>query len=74
MWLYRLGPEKAKRTAVKHLLDTYFEGSPEQIVAALLDDMTLDRAGGHALEGVGLVRGPGWVGELERQRHFAASL
>lgn len=29
--------EKAKRTAVKHLLDTFFEGSPEQIVAALLD-------------------------------------
>jgi BlaI family penicillinase repressor len=29
--------EKAKRTAVKHLLNTYFNGSPEQIVAALLD-------------------------------------
>ena len=29
--------EKAKRTAVKHLLDTYFDGSSEQIVAALLD-------------------------------------
>jgi predicted transcriptional regulator len=32
-----VGREKAKRTAVKHLLDTYFNGSPEQIVAALLD-------------------------------------
>ncbi|MGD0438719.1 MAG: BlaI/MecI/CopY family transcriptional regulator [Bryobacteraceae bacterium] len=29
--------EKAKRSAVQHLLDTYFNGSPEQIVAALLD-------------------------------------
>jgi predicted transcriptional regulator len=29
--------EKAKRSAVKHLLDTFFGGSPEQIVAALLD-------------------------------------
>jgi BlaI family penicillinase repressor len=29
--------EKAKRSAVKHLLDTFFEDSPEQIVAALLD-------------------------------------
>jgi predicted transcriptional regulator len=29
--------EKAKRSAVKHLLDTFFAGSPEQIVAALLD-------------------------------------
>ena len=32
-----VAPEKAKRTAVKHLLQTYFNGSPEQIVAALLD-------------------------------------
>ena len=29
--------EKAKRSAVKHLLDTFFAGQPEQIVAALLD-------------------------------------
>jgi predicted transcriptional regulator len=29
--------EKAKRSAVKHVLDTFFSGSPEQIVAALLD-------------------------------------
>src|ERR1700724_1381935 len=29
--------EKDKRSAVKHVLDTFFNGSPEQIVAALLD-------------------------------------
>src|SRR5690349_7430017 len=29
--------EKAKRSAVKHLLETFFSGSPEQIVATLLD-------------------------------------
>ena len=29
--------EKAKKSAVKHVLDTFFAGSPEQIVAALLD-------------------------------------
>jgi len=29
--------EKAKRSAVQHVLDTFFNGSPEQIVAALLD-------------------------------------
>lgn len=29
--------DKAKRSAVKHLLDTFFSGSPEQIVATLLD-------------------------------------
>jgi predicted transcriptional regulator len=32
-----VGREKAKRSAVKHLLDTFFGGSPEQAVAALLD-------------------------------------
>src|SRR5579862_7464605 len=29
--------EKAKRSAVKQLLDTFFSDSPEQVVAALLD-------------------------------------
>src|SRR5947208_6707877 len=29
--------DKAKRAAVKHMLDTFFNGAPEQIVAALLD-------------------------------------
>ena len=28
---------KAKRSEVKRLLETFFEGSPEQVVAALLD-------------------------------------
>jgi predicted transcriptional regulator len=29
--------DKAKRSAVKHLLDTFFADSPHQVVAALLD-------------------------------------
>jgi BlaI family penicillinase repressor len=29
--------DKAKRSAVKHLLETFFHDSPKQIVAALLD-------------------------------------
>jgi BlaI family penicillinase repressor len=29
--------DKAKRSAVKHLMSTFFNDSPEQIVAALLD-------------------------------------
>jgi BlaI family transcriptional regulator, penicillinase repressor len=29
--------DKAKRSAVKHLLSTFFRDSPEQVVAALLD-------------------------------------
>jgi len=32
-----VNPDKAKRSAVKHLLDTFFSDSPEQVVAALLD-------------------------------------
>jgi len=29
--------DKAKRSAVKHLVDTFFKDSPDQVVAALLD-------------------------------------
>ena len=29
--------DKAKRSAVKHLVDTFFQDAPEQMVAALLD-------------------------------------
>jgi predicted transcriptional regulator len=29
--------DRAKRSAVKHLMDTFFHESPEQVVAALLD-------------------------------------
>lgn len=32
-----VNPEKAKRSAVKHLVDTFFREAPEQVVAALLD-------------------------------------
>src|SRR5690348_15363837 len=37
VYLPTLARDKAKRAAVKHVLDTFFNGSPEQIVAALLD-------------------------------------
>ena len=37
VFLPTVAREKAKRSAVKHVLDTFFAGSPEQIVAALLD-------------------------------------
>lgn len=30
--------EEAKRSAVRHLLETFFDGSPESAVAALLDE------------------------------------
>jgi BlaI family penicillinase repressor len=32
-----LNRDKAKRSAVKHLLDTFFSDAPDQVVAALLD-------------------------------------
>ena len=43
-------PQKVRRSAVKHLIDTFFEGSPEKVVEALvgregpgLSDDALDR-------------------------------
>lgn len=39
-YLYKpvIARERAKRSAMKHLLHTFFEGSHEQAVAALLDE------------------------------------
>jgi len=37
VYLPKVARDKAKRSAVKHLLDTFFSDSPDQIVAALLD-------------------------------------
>jgi len=37
VYLPTVARDNAKRSAVKHVLDTFFSGSPEQIVAALLD-------------------------------------
>jgi predicted transcriptional regulator len=43
-----VAPEKASRSALRHLVRTFFDGSPERAVAALLDasdlsDADLDR-------------------------------
>ena len=37
VYLPTVAREKAKRSAVKHLLDTFFRDAPDQAVAALLD-------------------------------------
>ena len=37
VYIPTVGRDKAKRSAVKHLLDTFFADSPAQVVAALLD-------------------------------------
>jgi predicted transcriptional regulator len=36
-YLPKVAPERAKRSALRHMLDTFFNGSPEQVMAALLD-------------------------------------
>lgn len=38
VYLPRVGRERAKRSALRHVVRTFFDGSPEQVVAALLDD------------------------------------
>lgn len=40
VYLPTVTADRAKRSAVKHLLETFFKDSPEQIVAALLDVST----------------------------------
>lgn len=37
-----VGQDKAKRSAIRHVLQTFFNGSTEQAVATLLDDSTAD--------------------------------
>lgn len=37
VYLPKVAPERAKRSALRHMLDTFFKGSPEQVMAALLD-------------------------------------
>ncbi|MBI4905803.1 MAG: BlaI/MecI/CopY family transcriptional regulator [Acidobacteria bacterium] len=37
VYIPTLARDKAKRSAVKQLIDTFFNDSPEQVVAALLD-------------------------------------
>ena len=44
LYLPTVGRDRAKRSALRHLVNTFFEGSAEQVIAALLDvkasDMT----------------------------------
>jgi BlaI family transcriptional regulator, penicillinase repressor len=37
VYLPRIAPERARRSAFRHLLNTFFNGSPEKVMAALLD-------------------------------------
>lgn len=37
VFMPKLARDRARRSAVRHLMETFFDGSPEQAVAALLD-------------------------------------
>ena len=37
VYIPTVGRDKAKRSALKHVLDTFFDGSASQVVAALVD-------------------------------------
>jgi BlaI family transcriptional regulator, penicillinase repressor len=50
VYLPAVSPQKVRRSAVKHLLDTFFDGSPEKVVEAMVgrdgpgvSDEALDR-------------------------------
>jgi predicted transcriptional regulator len=49
VYLPAVSQEKAKRSALRHILDTFFNGSAENAVATLLDDRST-RLDGEALE------------------------
>lgn len=42
VYLPTVGRERAKRSALRHLVNTFFEGSAEQVIAALLDVSAAD--------------------------------
>ena len=38
VYVPRVARDRAKRSALRHVVRTFFDGSPEQVMAALLDD------------------------------------
>jgi BlaI family transcriptional regulator, penicillinase repressor len=42
LYVPTVGRERAKRSALRHLVNTFFEGSAEQVIAALLDGSAAD--------------------------------
>ena len=45
VYLPTLAPERARRSALRHVVDTFFNGSVEQVVAALVDRSALNVSG-----------------------------
>ena len=42
VYLPIISQEKAKHSALQHLMKTFFNGSPEKVVAAILDDADIE--------------------------------
>jgi predicted transcriptional regulator len=42
VYLPTVAPARARRSALRHMIDTFFNGSAEQLVAALVDRSALD--------------------------------
>src|SRR6187397_3207578 len=49
IYLPTVAPERAKKTALRHVLQTFFNGSAEQALSALLDESDT-RLSGHELD------------------------
>jgi predicted transcriptional regulator len=45
VYLPRVARDRARRSALRHVVRTFFEGSAAQVVAALLDDRSADLSG-----------------------------
>ena len=45
VYLPTLAPDRARRSALRHVVDTFFNGSVEQVVAALVDRSALKVTG-----------------------------
>lgn len=45
VYLPTLAPERARRSALRHMVDTFFNGSVEQVMAALLDRSSVEISG-----------------------------
>jgi predicted transcriptional regulator len=46
VYLPRVARDRAKRSALRHVVRTFFDGSREQLVAALLDDRSTQLSDG----------------------------
>jgi predicted transcriptional regulator len=56
VYLPRVARDRAKRSALRHVVRTFFDGSREQLVAELLDDRSTELSEGELDRLEGLIR------------------